>query len=237
MIKRIYYPSGAVKKILTYKSGVLHGKARQFYENGQLQIDMNYVKGIPQGAYTLYYEAGNPQIEAILSNGEFSGKVQRYKGDGTAIDFRLFAETEETVIPMADDIFIPWEVCFKKAISSSLGLLMTETAWSPGFTYEKDGYRRFIPIKQWRTPDQANTEIQNQEDTLLVAVNRSPWCEPILVSSGCSEEKIGFHLSALVADCVHQFRRDYHDTLDYAGLLQQGYGFSITLFSNGEEVL
>lgn len=135
---------------------------------------------------------------------------------------------------MVDDFLIPWEVCFKEAISSSLGLLMTETAWSNGFTYEQGGYRHFIPIKQRRTPEKANTGIQNGEYTLLVAVNRSPWCDPIIVFSGCSQDKIGFNLSSLVADSVNQFRKDYHDTLEYAGLLQQGYGFSITLFNHSK---
>ena len=190
---------------------------------------MNYEHGIPNGSYTLYYEAGHPQIEATLKDGKVFGKVQRYKGDGTPIDSTRFGEAAEFIPLVVDDFFVPWEVCFRAAIRSSLGLLMTETAWSEGFNYEQDGQHHFVPIIQRRTPEQANTELQNGDYTLQVSVNRSPWSDPIILSSGCSQEKIGFDLSRLVADSVRQFREDYHDTLEYAGLLQQGYGFSITL--------
>lgn len=229
MLKRKFYPGGALKKELNDRNGVLHGAARQYYENGQLQIDMNYEHGIPNGSYTLYYEAGHPQIEATLKDGKVFGKVQRYKGDGTPIDSTRFGEAAEFIPLVVDDFFVPWEVCFRAAIRSSLGLLMTETAWSEGFNYEQDGQHHFVPIIQRRTPEQANTELQNGDYTLQVSVNRSPWSDPIILSSGCSQEKIGFDLSRLVADSVRQFREDYHDTLEYAGLLQQGYGFSITL--------
>lgn len=229
MLKRKFYPGGALKKELNDRNGVLHGAARQYYENGQLQIDMNYKHGIPNGSYTLYYEAGHPQIEATLKDGKVFGKVQRYKGDGTPIDSTRFEEAAEFIPLVVNDFFVPWEVCFRAAIRSSLGLLMTETAWSEGFSYEQDGQHHFVPIIQRRTPEQANTELQNGDYTLQVSVNRSPWSDPIILSSGCSQEKIGFDLSRLVADSVRQFREDYHDTLEYEGLLQQGYGFSITL--------
>lgn len=104
MQRKILYPGGALKLVLTYRNGVLHGAARQFYENGQLQIDMNYENGVPSGTYTLYYEAGNPQIKATLKNGKIFGGVQRYKGDGTPIDGTLFEEAAEFIPPLAEDI-------------------------------------------------------------------------------------------------------------------------------------
>ena len=229
MLRRKFYPSGALKIELNDRNGTLHGAARQYYENGQLQIDMNYEHGIPNGPYTMYYEAGNPQIETTLKDGKVFGKVQRYKGDGTPVDAMYFEEAAEYIPPVVADFLVPWEGCFRVAIRSSLGLLMTETAWSEGFNYEQDGQNHFVPIIQHRTPEQADTELQNGDYALRVSVNRSPWSDPIIICSGCSREKIGFDLSRLVADSVRQFREDYHDTLEYAGLLQQGYGFSITL--------
>ncbi|MBU9736290.1 hypothetical protein KTH89_07045 [Lachnospiraceae bacterium ASD5720] len=41
--------------------------------------------------------------------------------------------------------------------------------------------------------------------------------------------------SLFAADSVRKFQEEYHDTLEYAGLLQQGYGFSITLSKHNRE--
>lgn len=235
MTIRRFYPGGVLKLEMRCRNGVPHGPARQFYESGQLQIDMNYKNGIPSGPYTLYYETGNPQMTATLQDGKVSGQVQRFKADGTPIDPALLWGENEEKLWVAGDVFVPWETCLTQAINSSLGLLMTETAWAEGFEYENDGQTYFIPLKQWRTPEQADTEIQNAGYTLRVAVNRSPWSGPIVSSSGCFQEKTGVELGALVADCVQRFRQKHHDTLEYAGLLQQGYGFSITLFQYGRE--
>lgn len=208
MTIRRFYPGGALKLEMRCRNGVPHGPARQFYESGQLQIDMNYKNGIPSGPYTLYYETGNPQMTATLQDGKVSGQVQRFKADGTPIDPALFWGDNEEKLWVAGDVFVPWETCLTQAINSSLGLLMTETAWAEGFEYENDGQTYFIPLKQWRTPEQADA-VKNggiSKQTALCSLRgHSAVCrQPIILTFWglmfyCMEERVFWMASAMAA--------------------------------------
>lgn len=65
-----YYPSGKIKKSISYNLGIPDGKAEGWYENGKMHYEFNYTDGTVDGLFLQWYDSGLLKSYAALQSGE-----------------------------------------------------------------------------------------------------------------------------------------------------------------------
>lgn len=55
----LYWESGVIQAELPYRAGQLDGLAKEYFESGRIEAELTWVAGKREGVCTLYDEAGN----------------------------------------------------------------------------------------------------------------------------------------------------------------------------------
>ncbi|MGB4840498.1 MAG: hypothetical protein WBP08_15960 [Saprospiraceae bacterium] len=78
-----FFPSGKLKEISQYKSGVLYGKRTLYFESGQKEIEELYSEtGLLQGPYFAYFPSGKIKVKKYYSANVLSGELKLFYPDG-----------------------------------------------------------------------------------------------------------------------------------------------------------
>ena len=82
-VETIFYPSGRIWAVTSYKNGLREGEEKIWYENGNLRSKCFYHKNMPNGLRTRYYSNGQIQVEYSYMNGYLHGVAREWREDGT----------------------------------------------------------------------------------------------------------------------------------------------------------
>lgn len=77
-----YYPSGKIKKKVSFKKNVYDGPYKEYYESGALSEEGTYDNGNVDGQCTVYFENGKIQRKINYSNGKAEGPYEDYHDNG-----------------------------------------------------------------------------------------------------------------------------------------------------------
>ena len=89
-IKKEYYPSGELKRIVRYQAkndgGLKHGLEEMFYKTGELSRTSNNINGKEQGLRYVYYRNGQIMYRIDYKDGQQDGWYERFYENGEAVD-------------------------------------------------------------------------------------------------------------------------------------------------------
>jgi len=89
--RRIYYPSGKLRRLVTYqhfRRGLQEGPESSYYETGELKSRCDYTLTGPVGPYVQFYRNGQVRMRTSLTGGWLGkGTGQAFGPDGKAIGF------------------------------------------------------------------------------------------------------------------------------------------------------
>lgn len=77
-----FYETGAIRKRVEYVNGQIEGVAHEFYDTGELWVEEVYRQGILQGTVRSYYKNGTIQSELNYTGGKLHGECKVYYGSG-----------------------------------------------------------------------------------------------------------------------------------------------------------
>lgn len=82
--KAVIYYSGTniIKEELTYKDGILNGKATSYYKSGEIKRKGEYYWGRYTGKWVSWYENGNRQYEVEYNNDTLCGNYISWYSTG-----------------------------------------------------------------------------------------------------------------------------------------------------------
>ena len=78
----LFYPSGKIEEINTYKDGELNGSSISWYRNGVKKSEVNMTDGKEDGYLTTWYPNGKLEAEGWMKNGEYHGEWLFYDEPG-----------------------------------------------------------------------------------------------------------------------------------------------------------
>lgn len=79
---KVYYPSGKIRKEISFKNDLLHGPHTFYHENGTVKQKGVFNEGKVEGEYIIYYENGNIKEEGSHANGSHNGPIKFYHSNG-----------------------------------------------------------------------------------------------------------------------------------------------------------
>ena len=92
---KLYYPSGKLASVATFKNGKVEGLQRDYYENGKIKREISHKNGIINGVVKEYYPNGKLKIESNQKNGLPDGVSIFYDENGKIIDQATFKNGQE----------------------------------------------------------------------------------------------------------------------------------------------
>jgi antitoxin component YwqK of YwqJK toxin-antitoxin module len=82
-VKKVYYPSGKLQRLITYRMGNYEGPFRIFNEEGKIIESLMYKNNIKDGEATYFYDDGKPLRNEIWSKGLKNGTFKTFYYNGT----------------------------------------------------------------------------------------------------------------------------------------------------------
>ncbi len=86
----IFYPSGAIKEVRSYKDGIKHGIWKTWNEAGILTAEAGFQNGKKDGAWYVWDDQGTKRYEMYYKNGEKKGTWIIRDEKGTVISQEEF---------------------------------------------------------------------------------------------------------------------------------------------------
>ncbi len=80
--RKVYYESGKLEILETYKMGEFTSPYKRYFENGKLQQEGNYKNNVADGEWKKYYDNGQLEEIVILVNNEENGPFQEFYENG-----------------------------------------------------------------------------------------------------------------------------------------------------------
>jgi len=88
----VFYQSGRLKSIGTYKSGLIDGITKVFYEDGSLMIIMQAKNNLREGRHVSFYPSGQPQVEKFYQNDKIHGLERTWFKNGNPMSTKHYHE-------------------------------------------------------------------------------------------------------------------------------------------------
>jgi antitoxin component YwqK of YwqJK toxin-antitoxin module len=79
---KVYFESGKLEEVHTWKNGKINGLTQLYYENGNLKAEYTILNEIYSGVYKEYYSDGKLKSVKNYSNGKLNGLIQLYYETG-----------------------------------------------------------------------------------------------------------------------------------------------------------